>query len=64
MGEKMFFSLIILSYVGTIQICSRHHDGLNISFKMVYHMLRSEEYSLRYQGFAEDRPLPVVSILN
>ena len=30
---------------------------------MMYHILRSEENSLRYNGFAEDRPLPVVSIL-
>ena len=26
-------------------------------------MLRSEKNSIRYNGFAEDRPLPVVSIL-
>ena len=31
---------------------------------MAYDISRSEENSLRYNGFAEDRPLPVVSILN
>ena len=58
--ENVGFLTIILS---NQDIVSLSPDQLIWSFKMVYHLLKSNKYFLRYCQLSELRPHPVVSIL-